>query len=91
MESTYLAWFDVTRLELEKPVTFFEDHGVGLSDGTPFDGIQHLRLNFGCPRSRLLEGLEKMAAALNRPITSQVKPHPISDLRSHYEEWNQSA
>lgn len=65
MESTYLAWFDVTRLELEKPVTFFEDHGVGLSDGTPFDGIQHLRLNFGCPRSRLLEGLEKMAAALN--------------------------
>lgn len=64
MESTYLAWFDVTKLELEKPVTFFEDHGVGLSDGTPFDGIQHVRLNFGCPRSRLLEGLEKMATAL---------------------------
>jgi cystathionine beta-lyase len=65
MESTYLAWFDVTRLELEKPVTFFEDNGVGLSDGIPFDGIEHLRLNFGCPRSRLLEGLEKMATALS--------------------------
>ena len=64
MESTYLAWFDVTKLELENPVKFFEDHGVGLSDGTPFDGIQHLRLNFGCPRSRLQEGLEKMATAL---------------------------
>ncbi len=64
MESTYLAWFDVTRLELDNPVTFFEDHGVGLSDGTPFDGIQHVRLNFGCPRSRLQEGLEKMAIAL---------------------------
>ena len=64
MESTYLAWFDVTKLELENPVKFFEDHGVGLSDGTPFDGIQHLRLNVGCPRSRLQEGLEKMATAL---------------------------
>ncbi len=64
MESTYLAWFDVSRLNLKTPVQFFEDHGVGLSDGTPFGGIQHLRLNFGCPRSRLLEGLEKMAAAL---------------------------
>ncbi|CAA6692325.1 MULTISPECIES: MalY/PatB family protein [unclassified Lentimonas] len=65
MESTYLAWFDVTKLELENPVKFFEDNGVGLSDGTPFDGIQHVRLNFGCPRSRLQEGLEKMAAALS--------------------------
>lgn len=65
MESTYLAWFDVTKLELDTPVKFFEDNGVGLSDGTPFDGIQHVRLNFGCPRSRLLEGLEKMEAAIN--------------------------
>ncbi len=64
MEATYLAWFDVTRLELENPIKFFEDHGVGLSDGVPFDGIQHVRLNFGCPRSRLLEGLEKMAQAV---------------------------
>jgi cystathionine beta-lyase len=64
MESTYLAWFDVTNLELDHPIKFFEDHGVGLSDGVPFDGIQHVRLNFGCPRSRLIEGLEKMAAAL---------------------------
>ena len=66
MQSTYLAWFDVSKLELESPVTFFEDHGVGLSDGTPFDGIQHLRLNFGCPRSRLEEGLEKMVEALKK-------------------------
>ena len=64
MQATYLAWFDVSRLELLNPVKFFEDHGVGLSDGAPFDGTQHLRLNFGCPRSRLQEGLEKMATAL---------------------------
>ncbi|MGJ8639028.1 MAG: MalY/PatB family protein [Opitutaceae bacterium] len=64
MESTYLAWFDVKELKLDNPVKFFEDHGVGLSDGVPFDGEQHVRLNFGCPQSRLIEGLEKMKAAL---------------------------
>ncbi len=64
MESTYLAWFDVSRLELENPARFFEDHGIGLSDGTPFGSPQHLRLNFGCPRDRLLYALEKMASAI---------------------------
>ena len=66
MESTYLAWFDVSRLELENPARFFEDHGIGLSDGAPFGGPQHVRLNFGCPRDRLLHALEKMAAAIQQ-------------------------
>ena len=65
MQSTYLAWFDVSQLELKDPVGHFEKHGVGLSDGTPFDGPQHLRLNFGCPRARLEEGLEKIKAAIH--------------------------
>lgn len=65
MQSTYLAWFDVSQLELKDPVGHFEKHGVGLSDGTPFDGPQHLRLNFGCPRTRLEEGLEKMKVAVH--------------------------
>ena len=64
MESTYLAWLDVSKLGIKDPVRHFEKHGVGLSDGTPFDGHQHLRLNFGCPHSRLVEGLEKIKAAL---------------------------
>ena len=64
MESTYLAWLDVSKLGIKDPVRHFEKHGVGLSDGTPFDGHQHLRLNFGCPHSRLGEGLEKIKAAL---------------------------
>lgn len=66
MEATYLAWFDVSALGLENPLKFFEDHGIGLSDGTPFGSPQHLRLNFGCPRSRLLHALEKMATALEK-------------------------
>lgn len=64
MKSTYLAWFDVSKLELEDPVRFFEDEGVGLSDGAPFGSPQHLRLNFGCPRERLIQGLERMAEAI---------------------------
>lgn len=64
MESTYLAWFDVSALELDNPAKFFEDHGIGLSDGIPFGSPQHLRLNFGCPRDRLQYALEKMASAL---------------------------
>ena len=64
MESTYLAWLDVSKLGIKNPVRHFEKHGVGLSDGSPFDGHQHLRLNFGCPLSRLKQGLEKIKAAL---------------------------
>lgn len=63
MEATYLAWFDVSKLGLKDPVAHFEKHGVGLSDGTPFDGHQHLRLNFGCPRARLEEALARILQA----------------------------
>lgn len=64
MEATYLAWLDVSELGLEDPAHFFEEHGVGLSDGRPFAGPQHLRLNFGCPRERLQAGLDRMRKAL---------------------------
>jgi cystathionine beta-lyase len=64
MEATYLAWLDVSALELENPVHFFEEAGLGLSDGEPFDGPRHLRLNFGCPRARLEEGLHRLQKAL---------------------------
>ena len=66
MQATYLAWLDVSALELSNPAAHFEAHGVGLSDGIPFQGRGHLRLNFGCPRDRLTEGLEKMARAVEK-------------------------
>jgi len=65
MEATYLAWLDVRALKLETPVKFFEDHGVGLSNGIDFGTPGFLRLNFGCPRSRLQEGLNRMAKAVS--------------------------
>ena len=64
MAATYLAWLDVRALNLETPAKFFEDAGVGLSNGIDFGAPGFLRLNFGCPRSVLQEGLNRMARAL---------------------------
>lgn len=64
MAATYLAWLDVRALNLETPAKFFEDAGVGLSNGIDFGAPGFLRLNFGCPRSVLQEGLDRMARAL---------------------------
>ena len=66
MAATYLAWLDVRGLDLDNPVKFFEDAGVGLSNGLDFGAPGFLRLNFGCPRARLQEGLERMAKAVER-------------------------
>jgi cystathionine beta-lyase len=64
MAATYLAWLDVRALNLETPAKFFEDASVGLSNGIDFGAPGFLRLNFGCPRSVLQEGLDRMARAL---------------------------
>jgi cystathionine beta-lyase len=67
-EATFLAWLDFRALELpESPAQFFlEKARVGLNDGAIFGkgGEGFVRLNFGCPRSMLLEGLERMRAAI---------------------------
>ena len=64
-EATYLAWMDARGLGLHDPAKFFEDHGVGLSDGVPFGAPRgFLRLNFGCPRAQLERALERMAGAV---------------------------
>ena len=66
VEATYLAWLDARQLGLPDAAKFFEDHGVGLSDGVPFGaGPGLLRLNFGCPRSQLDKALDRMARGLS--------------------------
>ena len=64
VEGTYLAWLDVRDLGLQDPAAHFEAHGVGLSDGADFAGPGFLRLNFGCPRALLKEGLARFAAGV---------------------------
>lgn len=64
VEATYLAWLDVRELGLEQPHKFFEEYGVGLSDGRDFGLPGYLRLNFGCSQSTLEEALARIARAV---------------------------
>ena len=59
-EATYLAWIDCRDLGLDDPVAAFEAAGVGLSDGRAFGAPGFVRLNFGCPRATLDEGLRRL-------------------------------
>ena len=64
IEATYLAWIEVHDPALGNPMTLFEQAGVGLSPGDQFLGTGFVRLNFGCPRSRLQEALSRIRQAV---------------------------
>ncbi len=68
VQATYLAWIDTTELGLSEPAKFFEQAGVGLSDGADFLGPGYVRLNFGCPEKTLREGLDRMKRAVDKQM-----------------------
>ncbi|WP_017903531.1 MalY/PatB family protein, partial [Pseudomonas asplenii] len=66
-QGTYLAWLDCSASGLEDPYQFFLDQArVGLSAGVEFadEARQFVRLNFGCPRALLEEGISRMENSL---------------------------
>lgn len=68
-EGTYLAWLDCRDLGLSQEGLkqfMVEEAGLALNDGMIFgkQGAGFMRLNFGCPRSLLEEGLNRLAHAL---------------------------
>ncbi|MCG8473016.1 MAG: PatB family C-S lyase [Desulfobacterales bacterium] len=63
-EATYLIWMDARDVGVDNPARFFEEHGVGLSDGAYFGAPGWLRLNFACTRAMLDEGLNRMEKAM---------------------------
>jgi cystathionine beta-lyase len=67
-EATYLAWIDCGAVGIEGSAQRFclERGKVALVDGRSFgQGSEgFLRLNFGCPRSLLVDGLERLRQAL---------------------------
>lgn len=67
-EGTFLAWLDCTKLASERSPfeLFLEDGKVGFSAGLEFgaDYERFVRLNFGCNRATLEEGLRRMESAL---------------------------
>ncbi len=67
-EATYLLWLDCRDLGLEgTPSDFFLKHAkVAVNDGKWFGegGEGFVRINYGCPRTTLMQGLEQMVAAI---------------------------
>ncbi len=67
-DATYLAWLDCRNAGIPgNPHEFFlKQAGVALNDGAAFGpgGTGFVRLNFGCSRAMLTEGLERMRQAL---------------------------
>ncbi len=67
-EATYLAWFDCREAGIEGNAQkfFMEKAKVALNDGAAFgeEGKGFVRLNFGCTRATLEQGLEQIKQAL---------------------------
>ncbi|MEZ4866661.1 MAG: PatB family C-S lyase [Caldilineaceae bacterium] len=67
-EATYLAWIDCRASGIEgNPQKFFLQRAkVALGDGAAFgsEGMGFVRMNFGCPRALLEQGLEQICEAL---------------------------
>lgn len=68
-EATFLAWIDFSAYGLsEKSMAKrLAEGGVALNNGSRFgtNGEGFFRLNFGCPRTTLQEGLERLESVLN--------------------------
>lgn len=68
-QATYLGWIDCREAGIEgSPYKFFLERGrLAFSDGASFGagGQGFVRLNFGCPRPLLVEGLGRMRRALD--------------------------
>ena len=67
VEATYLAWIDVREFAagrgIENPARWFEQQGLGFSDGADFGAPGFVRLNFGTRRALLDEALERLKRA----------------------------
>ena len=63
VEATYLAWIDARGLGVADPAAYFEQAGVGLSNGADFGNPGWLRLNFGCPTATLETALRRLHEA----------------------------
>lgn len=67
VEATYLAWIDAHELARQRGITdpakYFENHGLGLSDGAAFGAPGFVRLNFGTQQTILEEALRRLHAA----------------------------
>ena len=73
LEGTYLAWIDCRCIDM--PSADLEEYliekcGVWVNAGSMYgaDGEGFIRINLACPRSRLIEGLDRLIPALKKLI-----------------------
>jgi cystathionine beta-lyase len=70
VEATYLAWIDVREFAadhgIDHPARWFEQCGLGFSDGAEFGTPGFVRLNFGTRRALLEEALARLLQASSR-------------------------
>ena len=68
VEATYLDWIDAREFAAERgiecPVRWFEQQGLGFSDGADFGAPGFVRLNFGTRRALLDEALARLTRAV---------------------------
>ncbi|KRN27923.1 cystathionine beta-lyase [Lactobacillus selangorensis] len=67
-QSTYLAWMNVSALHLsseELQDKLVNIGKVGIMPGKTYGDSNYLRMNVGCPRSKVKDGLDRLIFALN--------------------------
>lgn len=69
-EGTYLLWIDCSGLEMDSKELrkfFINDAKVGINSGIDYgvEGEQFIRMNIGCPRETLEEGVNRIIRAIN--------------------------
>ena len=63
LESTYLAWLNISALNLQDAPQYFQSHGIGMSPGADFGDADYMRLNFGCTAKVLREIIRRLKKA----------------------------
>ena len=68
LEGTYLVWIDIRNTGLssdEVTSRLLDEQKLMVNSGSMYDGEGFIRLNIACPRSQVVEALERMAKVLN--------------------------
>lgn len=72
LQATFLAWIDISALQLENSEVFFKKAGVGISPGVAFGDERFIRLNFACSRSTLEEVVRRIKIAVSLHTSAKV-------------------
>ncbi|OTO53752.1 aminotransferase, class II [Enterococcus faecium] len=79
LEATYLMWLDISKAVSDTPLLREKLISVGkvaIMDGSIYGGNGHqfLRLNIGCPKSKLVDGLDRMLKSFEAAAAIEIKP-----------------